>query len=298
MKARQYMRDTRNLEKGRSYNAIVNSMSPSIRLDVILQMSVKTLDRVWYLRLLGEAATQVAKGVPKEAARGLLAELAVAMHRDGFAPRERVSAVSLSILMRGVAAKGGNILTEGAVWGEDIIVTSMALRDLRTASALTYVEVSTLTREDLDAAIALFPEVGAYIRAAAMKIAMQRSVVIISEFVRMAKRNQDKAVQLASAFGGGASVIESGDPAAILRVVTGCKARDIDADGHLIEEVEEGPDVEELDPSKMSASELQRKTLDVLKGQHQKVEDLGEKVSRILDLLEAKAKKAGGEGGL
>ena len=30
-------------------------------------------------------------------------------------------------------------------WGEDMIVSSQALRDMRHASALTYVEVGTLT---------------------------------------------------------------------------------------------------------------------------------------------------------
>eukprot|EP00966_Prymnesium_polylepis_P295922 6834585-Prymnesium_polylepis.2 len=55
----------------------------------------------------------------------------------------------ISIVMRGVAAKSGAILTYGAHWGDDCIVKTAALRDTRHASALTYVEVATLTSDDL-----------------------------------------------------------------------------------------------------------------------------------------------------
>merc|ERR1711939_956299 len=90
----------------------------------------------------------------------------------------------------------------------------------------------------LDEVLKDFPEAAMFVRAAAMKIAMQRSVVIISEYVRMSKRNEGRANQLADALGGDSN-IKSGDPAAILRVITGSTARDIDADGYLIEAVKE-----------------------------------------------------------
>ena len=67
--------------------------------------------------------------------------------------------MKLNILMRGVAAKAGNILTPSSHWGDDVIVSSLALRDLRPASALTYVEVATLAREDIDEVLAT-PEGG------------------------------------------------------------------------------------------------------------------------------------------
>ena len=53
--------------------------------------------------------------------------------------------------------QAGNILTYGDSWGEDMIVSSRALRDLRHASALTYVEVGTISREDLEGVLEQFP---------------------------------------------------------------------------------------------------------------------------------------------
>ena len=41
----------------------------------------------------------------------------------------------------------------GSFWGEDMIVTSNALRDKRDASALTYVEITTLERDALESVL-------------------------------------------------------------------------------------------------------------------------------------------------
>jgi len=53
-------------------------------------MSSQILTCVWYFSSLKQSA---------------LVELAVKMGREGFAPREKMSASQLNVLMRGVAAK-------------------------------------------------------------------------------------------------------------------------------------------------------------------------------------------------
>jgi len=99
--------------------------------------------------------------------------------------------------VRGVAAKAGNILTPAptsasatpntCTWGEDIIVTAAALRDRRPASALTFVEVATLSRQALDEVLAAYPDSRKIIQQAAMKIAMQRAIVVVSEYIKISK---------------------------------------------------------------------------------------------------------------
>lgn len=96
IRAREYLRNGRDLIKKLSYNELVAGLSPDLRADIVLHMSAKTLEQVWYLREL-EQAVRV--------------ELAMRLHREGFPPREKVSSVNLNILVRGVAAKAGNILT-------------------------------------------------------------------------------------------------------------------------------------------------------------------------------------------
>ena len=87
--------------------------------------------------------------------------------------------------MRGVAAKAGYILTEGKYWGEDIIITAPALRDLRPASALSYVEVATISRTDLDEVMEQHPQDCEALRQGALLLATNRASKIIAEYYRM-----------------------------------------------------------------------------------------------------------------
>jgi len=232
VRAREYFRQTRDLRKKLSYAELIERLSPTLRGEVVLQMSKKTLETVWYLRACESA---------------FLVELAMCMCREGFAPREKIPSEKLNIVMRGVAAKAGNILTYGDHWGEDMIVSSRALRDLRHASALTYVEVGTISREDLESVLEQFPASEREIRQSAMKIAMQRAIVVISEFVRMqqaAKGGGGSGLdKLAGVFSGGNSVaLGEGegdgqtDPSMILNIITGGKLKDIDEEGNIVEE--------------------------------------------------------------
>lgn len=185
-RAREYLRNARELGKKVSYNELVDRLSPEVRKDLVLKMSKTTLQCVWYLNALGDTA---------------LVELAMRLVREGYAPRERLSPDKLTILMRGVAAKAGimcvplprlepstcpaktfttilalrpaprpppgtspfshllltarnplpfpwppcSLTFQGGqsgkhpFWGEDIILSSTALRDRKPAAALTYV---------------------------------------------------------------------------------------------------------------------------------------------------------------
>ena len=232
VRAREYFRQTRDLRKKLSYGDLILRLSPTLKGEVVLQMSKKTLETVWYLRACESS---------------FLVELALVMVREGYAPREKIPSEKLNIIMRGVAAKAGNILTYGDHWGEDMIVSSRALRDLRHASALTYVETGTISREDLETVLELFPASEREIRQSAMKIAMQRAIVVISEFVRMQQAAKggggNRLDKLAGVFSGGPAVDLSddsaSDPSTILNIITGGKLKDIDEEGNIIEEEDE-----------------------------------------------------------
>eukprot|EP00966_Prymnesium_polylepis_P111540 2580090-Prymnesium_polylepis.2 len=85
-----------------------------------------------------------------------------------------MTAERISIIMRGVAAKAGSVLTFGNFWGQDSIVHSETLRDSRSATALTYVEVTTLEPADLYEVLEAYPESCRLLQVSAMKIAMQK----------------------------------------------------------------------------------------------------------------------------
>lgn len=45
IRAREYMRNSRDLHKKLSYNQLISSLSPDLRAEVVLRMSAKTLDQ-------------------------------------------------------------------------------------------------------------------------------------------------------------------------------------------------------------------------------------------------------------
>ena len=232
IRAREYLRNSRDLIKKSSYNELIHTMSPVLRADIVTSMSAKTLEPVWYL------------GECEQMAR---VELAVRLTRHGFPSREKVSSVKLSILMRGVAARCGNILTPSSHWGDDFIVSAPALRDVRPANSLTYVEVVCLSRDDLFGVLNNFPKSSSVIRQAAMKVAMRRAVVIISNYMRLRSANRGDAASsmspgfrsLTAAFGHADAA--PADPTTILRMVTGSSLKDV-IDGELVEAVDNEPE--------------------------------------------------------
>jgi hypothetical protein len=190
-RAREYLRNARELGKKVSYNEVIDSLSPEVRKDIVLKLSAKTLQCVWYLHDIEEVA---------------LVELAQRMQREGYAPRERLSLDKLTILMRGVASKSGIILTfqggqvgKHPFWGEDIILHARALRDRKPAAALTYVEVNTLTKPDLDFVLDIFPKSAAHVRKAAVLIAVKRAMVVVSDYVKI-QENRERINKMPAKF--------------------------------------------------------------------------------------------------
>lgn len=225
IRVREYLRNTRELGKKASYNVLVEILSPALRSEIVLMMSQRTLEVVWYLQSIE---------------KGALVELALRMARAGYAPREKIPSDKLNILMRGVAAKAGNILTpppaKQCTWGEDIVVTAPALRDRRPASALTFVEVATLSRIALDEVLESYPDSRKIIQQAAMKIAMQRAIVVVSEYMKMKRTavspgaNPSLVATLRARFVIGGEEDEGLNGAEILSMMTGQALRDPDAD--------------------------------------------------------------------
>jgi hypothetical protein len=78
----------------------------------------------------------------------------------------------LSIVVRGTIVRGGKPFGKGECIGEDVLLRSQALRDRRTAVALTYCEICCLTKEDIDATAQSHPTSARHLRFEAFKIAM------------------------------------------------------------------------------------------------------------------------------
>jgi len=285
IRAREYLRNKRDLYKKASYNELLSSiLSPQLRIEVVGKISGDMLTAtVWYLR---------------EVERACLVELALQIERAVYAPREKVPPLGLNILMRGVCAKAGTILTPISTWGEDVVVSAVVLRDTRAVSALTYVEVAYLTREAFDRALAAFPESARVIKNAAIKIAMQRAIVVVSEASKAleARKNNPQAghtpltslLQSGSTSQGAQLDIESVIPLLMGKSVKSLEELDGEA-GHGGEEGALGAQLAavhaRLDAQRAEQGALGSK-VDDLAG---KVEALGGTLGEVLALLKTQA---------
>lgn len=229
VRCREYLRNKRDLYTKDQYGSLMDLLSPDLRVEVVLRMSGKMLKRVWYLEGLEDA---------------FLVELSLRIQRAVYAPREKVPSDRLNILMRGVAAKAGNILTPITFWGEDIIVTSKALRDKRNASALTYVEIASLDKATMDEVLESFPKSKADVQEAAMKIAMQRAIVVVSEFIKLTRERAAGAASSSTLFNMLAEHKDASggqlDGAHIIPMITGQPFRDPDEEVEAEVEAEVG----------------------------------------------------------
>lgn len=172
MRTREHFRFTRDLVRKQSYNDLYHLFSPRLRGEVLACISMRTLQAVPYF---------------VKCERQFLNALSQRLSHHGYAQGEIIDhgdeGGTLSIVTRGTAVRGGKPITLYQYWGDDMIVSSRALRDRRPASALTYVEIVCLTRDNLDAELANFPISKHTIHIAAVSIAMMRAPVLITDYL-------------------------------------------------------------------------------------------------------------------
>ena len=180
IRVRDYFRQSSELAKRRSYSELYESMSPGLRGEIIRQLSRRTLEAVWYFR-------DVADREPL-----FMVHLARKLEPSAIAARETIYySQQLSVVTLGVAGRGGEMLCAGQYWGEDMIVTSLSLRDTRNSTAIVYLELMSLTISQLEEVLSAFPEAQAEIRRAAHRIAMKRAVMLIAGFIRVSKLRRE-----------------------------------------------------------------------------------------------------------
>jgi hypothetical protein len=117
--------------------------------------------------------------------KSFLEELSVKLRREAFAKHEPMTGDDeLVILTHGIASRSGAFLSEGSTWG-DIILTQLSLRDTTEVRALSYCETAKLSRNNLFEVLHHFPASRKSIQQAALLLAIQRAMLIISVYARL-----------------------------------------------------------------------------------------------------------------
>ena len=240
VQARSYMRNTKELRRKSAYDDVVSHLSPGLRGEIMLYLSTTTFSHVYYL-----------SGIEGDC----LVQLAARLTRHGYPPRERMASIDLNIILRGIAARSGELLYGGMCWGVDCILTSGVLRDTRPTTALTYVEVQALSRANLFEVLESYPESAKMVQNAAVRMALKRTVILLkayadSQHVKASKESEGPGLapnssaaynMLTAAFQPRESAAVEMDLGQIFRIITGSRLRDLDENGNLVEQVEASP---------------------------------------------------------
>ena len=209
-RTRDYFRFTRDLFRKKSYGDLYDVFSPKLRGDVLCHIAIKTLEAVYYF---------------KGCERGFLNALSQRLTHFAYEQGEPIAHYepTLCIVTRGTAVRGGKPITLNQYWGEDMIVTSAALRDKRPGAALTYVEIVSLKRSALLECMKEWPNSRHDINIAAATIAMGRAPCLIAEYLSKEKKTH---VDLTSALQnlGRASTSDDKELHAVMKRINGGRA--------------------------------------------------------------------------
>lgn len=176
---REYFHQRRALTKALSYQNLLVQMTPSLRQEVAFHINRRWLRHVtWFQR----------------ASKDFVSAVAVHLVPAVYAPKELVHGDEFSIVVRGVAAKDGRILTQGDTWGDDIILASSEFRRATPARALTYLEVKSMSQDDLGTVLDAFPEEAHRIRKIANRLLLRRAFIQEAQRRRLLEREKVRAM--------------------------------------------------------------------------------------------------------
>jgi len=159
-RVREYFQQTRHLLVTHRNQQLMSLMSPMLQGEVALRCNEQWLEKVPFLQLCEPA---------------FLTHLAtVSLQPFVLSPGETAQDGFLYIVRRGLALHGARFVRAGKVWGEDVILEDQSLRINTRASALSYLEVYTISRDVLLSIAQLYPKSQQQLRWFAIKLALKR----------------------------------------------------------------------------------------------------------------------------
>mmetsp|Transcript_118928 Transcript_118928/g.333086 ORF Transcript_118928/g.333086 Transcript_118928/m.333086 type:complete len:743 (-) Transcript_118928:92-2320(-) len=176
-KFRKYFQEARERSKQEVEKSVIKQMSPMLQGECAMYLHCSALKTIWYLR-------DLRKEVIIWAARHLSLEL--------YAPEEDILAErTCFIIRRGVCCHNGRLLTSGAIWGEDMLLSNDFLRQHVQAKALSYLSVLRLHIDNLFDVVVSFSDAKESLRVAQVRIAMVRGMIRLSQTLRYLKEAFD-----------------------------------------------------------------------------------------------------------
>ena len=177
---------------------LLQDMSPQLQSEVSTVLNWTWIQKVtFFSQFLNFLELQEMRGVHVAPYKACIADIAKALKASAFAQRESFDNVQvLYILSKGLVALDSRVAYNGAVWGEDFVLSDTSLIRPVAGYALTYIEVLYLTRDALMEVIerrkASCPQLGRIVRQYCVRVAVFRG--ILAEAKRRSKFSAGKSL--------------------------------------------------------------------------------------------------------
>ena len=168
-KLRDYFFRTRHLWDSAESSKVLRKLSPRMQGEVLLQVNKAWIANVHWL---------------KDEDTAFLSEFILSMNPAVFAPGEAIAFSALFGIAAGVAVCGGLILRSGAVFGDDMLLSSPVLRNREAARSLTYLETFYIDRDRTWTIASLHRLTYQRLRRAVAFMALHRFIVLIAKSKR------------------------------------------------------------------------------------------------------------------
>ena len=178
-RTREYFRSTKELVAKQTFGDLFEMFSPMLRGDVLSHISKEVLMAVPFFRGCEDS---------------FLREISQKLKHYGYEAGDRVKVLepTLCIVTRGTAVLGGKPITRNQYWGEDMIVSSAALRDSRIAVGLTYIEIVCLTRSELLESMENHEASAHAILVESMRLSMIRAPQLIARYLQSKAKDRGR----------------------------------------------------------------------------------------------------------
>ena len=182
-RVRQFFLHNRDQARHLTQQSLLDAMSPQLKAEVATVVNFPWLERVTFFnRFMRRIEELQAQGVSVAPYRACIADIVRHLKSVAYAQGEFLSVIRvLGILSKGLALRSSRLEHKGAVWGEDFVLSNVALVRPVNAYALTYLEVLCLSREDLMSVIEQHnltcPKLGQIVRRYCVRVAVRRGIL-------------------------------------------------------------------------------------------------------------------------
>ena len=178
LRFRAYFINTRSSVNEAKAQHLVELMSPALAAECVAASHPHLREQVFFL---------------KDVSRNFMVSVVAKFRTETFGPTESAVRVrTLMVLQRGVVSLEGRLMLPGSAWGEDLVLDTVWLRRRVMLSTLTFVEISSLTRDDLDACLLAHPYERQSVRRSMLPFMLKRAAAIIGKLVVRGELPRDK----------------------------------------------------------------------------------------------------------